>query len=136
MHAECHRQLHAEADESHNPTSLERDSGEFTSGIVSKESKRYSDQYFLYWWDIGPGLFSRLHDIAAIEFVKKDTRERCMIDAKVLLEVLTPENQTTRGQGNWGIRVLKNRDGLFIESSQSRSEWRALPAIWLSDDED
>lgn len=136
MHPECHRALHSEG-ESERPAHAASDFDRLPSGTVSKESKCYENQYWIYWWDISPGLRDRLSTLGAIEFIKKDTREKCLVEAKVLHEVLTAQNQTSRGQGNWGIRVLASRpNDLAIESPANAEKWPIIPATWLCDDED
>jgi hypothetical protein len=47
----------------------------------------------------------------AIAFVKNDPaeRKRCYVPIPALKGYLTKERQTTRGNGNWGIKVLKGR---------------------------
>ena len=70
----------------------------------------------------------------AIEFVKKDTSERCYIPIPALKGYLTKERQTTRGNGNWGIKVLKDKeDQLAFEPGSKNGTWFFLPVVWLSD---
>jgi len=136
MHGPCHIQHHADAAES-GPAYVASDSGRLPTGVVSKLSKRYEEQYWLYWWDISPSLQVRLGQVSAVEFVQKDTGVACLVETVPLLELLTVIRQTTRGQGNWGVRVLRNKpDQLAIESSGPQSTWPTLPATWLDPEED
>ena len=136
MHGPCHIQHHMDAAES-GPAYVASDSGRLPTGIVSKLSKRYEDQAWLYWWDISPSLQARLGQVSAVEFLQKDTGAACLIEVASLLELLTTIRQTTRGQGNWGIRVLSNKPNqLAIESPGPQSTWPTLPATWLDPGED
>ncbi len=51
---------------------------------------------------------------------------------------MTEERQTTRQNGNWGIRVLdgkvlKGEDLLAFEpGSKKKGEWLFLPVVWLN----
>ena len=129
MHRSCHEQLHA----SH-------EAAESTSGrepTITKWSKRYEDKPFTYWWDIAPPQAAALDNLEAIEFAKKDTQERCVVSTDTLRQFLTPERQTSRGAGNWGIKVLKDRpDELAFEPGTGSRKWRFLPVVWLEDSED
>jgi hypothetical protein len=129
MHGQCHEQHHA-AGEAADGTS----GGEPTA---TKWSKRYEHKPFIYWWDIAPPLAAGLDSLEAVEFGKKDTRERCVVPAEVLKPFLSSDRQTSRGAGNWGIRVLKERpDELAFEPGAGSREWRFLPVVWLEEAED
>ena len=129
MHGDCHQQLHAG-----------REAAETTSGrepTVTKWSKRYEDKHFTYWWDIAPPQAAGLDSLEAVEFAKKDTRERCIVPTEILKGFLSPERQTSRGAGNWGIKVLNERpDELAFEPGAGSREWEFLPVVWLEDAED
>ena len=131
MHPECHQAAHA--------TSAE--TAEVATGrepTPTKWSKRYDDKPFLYWWDIAPNLTEKLPELDAVEFAKKDTKERCMVPVRTLKPFLTQERQTTRGAGNWGVKVLEDRpDELALEpGAASDGKWVFLPVVWLAETED
>jgi len=97
-----------------------------------KTSKRYEGQYFDYWWDIAPRFLDKIDNYEAIEFVKKDTNERCLVPIPALKGYLTKDRQTTRDKGNWGIRVLKGRENeLAFEPGDKEGRWLFLPVLWL-----
>jgi len=129
MHGSCHLQHHAG-----------REAAEITSGrepTVTKWSKRYDDKPFTYWWDIAPSLAAGLDNLEAVEFAKKDTQERCVVPVEVLKPFLSSDRQTSRGTGNWGIKVLEERpDELAFEPGAGSREWKFLPVVWLEDAED
>jgi len=130
MHADCHRQYHAS-----------REAGATPAGgrepTPTKLSKRYDGKPFLYWWDISPSLADSLEKFDAVEFVKKDTGERCLVSPQVLKRFLVHERRTTRGRGNWGVRVLADRpDELAFEPGTGGGEWLFLPVVWLAEAED
>lgn len=136
MHGPCHVQHHSDAAEA-GPAYSASDAGQLPTGVVSKESKRYEDRYWLYWWDISPTLHARMGNVSALEFVQKDSNATCLVETASLLELLTPERQTTRGQGNWGLRVLKNNpDCIAIESTEPQHTWPTLATTWLLPEED
>ena len=130
MHEKCHQAWHCEN---------ERDAGQEgppASGdaVLTKESKRYVGKPFVYWWDISPRLVQALEQYEAVEFVKKDSRERCCLPVEALKPFLTPGRQTTRGDGNWGIKVLCDRESeLALEPGNRQGEWLFVPVIWLGD---
>jgi len=129
MHANCHQQLHAA-----------REPAETASGrdpTVTKWSKRYEDKPFTYWWDITPPQAAGLDSLEAVEFAKKDTQERCVVPTEALKPFLSSDRQTSRGVGNWGIRVLEERpDELAFEPGAASREWKFLPVVWLEEAED
>jgi len=102
--------------------------------IKRKKSKRYEGMYFDYWWDIVPGFLDKIDNYEAVEFVKKDTGGKCLVPIPALRGYLTEERQTTRGQGNWGIRVLKGRENeLAFEPRDKKGRWLFLPVVWLGE---
>ena len=128
MHPQCHRDYHAA-----HPA--EARTGATYEGMIRKVSKRYDDKAFLYWWDIAPSLAESFDDVDSVEFVKRDTKEYCSVPVEALPGFLTPERQTSRGDGNWGIRVLAERpDALAFEpgSGSDGGDWRFLPVSWTT----
>ncbi|MHC4143619.1 MAG: HNH endonuclease signature motif containing protein [Planctomycetota bacterium] len=121
MHQKCHEQYHRENPDKNRP-------------ILKKSSQRYrgkqcKGKYFLYWWDISPGFFKKKYD--AIEFVQKDSCLKCHVSTEVLKEYLTDERKTSRGNGNWGVRVLRGREGeLAFEPPSGSNEWLFLRVEW------
>jgi len=99
-------------------------------------SKRYEGQGFIYWWDISPGRRADMDDTDTYEFVCKDTGASCAIPVSELLKRLTPDRQTTRGKGNWGVRVLVgHEDELAIEPATRDGQWEFIRVVWQSEDE-
>lgn len=130
MHAECHRKCHASRREETLPVAM-------PEPALAKFSKRYEKQSFLYWWDVAPSLASALDAWEQVEFVKKDTEERCVVPVEILKRFLTSDRQTTRGQGHWGIKVLKDRPAeLAFEPATRKGKWLFLPVVWLGEQED
>lgn len=130
MHGECHQQFHARQP-------ADDESAREWNPVVTKRSKSYNNRAFLYWWDISPGLAASLKQLEAIEFVKADTGEYCSVPTPTLTKFATPERQTTRGNGNWGVRVLSDHpDELALEPGTGGAEWVFLPVVWLSQEEE
>ena len=130
MHAECHRKYRAK---------LKSEGIEEAKaiGILTRESKAYAGKAFLYWWDIAPNVGDVLDMCASVEFVMKDTGLRCLIPPKELKKYLTPERQTNRGDGNWGIRVRKgHEDELAFEPGKGGGKWLFLPVTWLGPEDE
>jgi hypothetical protein len=130
MHSECHRKYHSK---------LKSDGIEEAKaiGILTRESKPYEGKPFVYWWDIAPTVAATLDVCESVEFVMKDTGLRCLISPKDLKKFLTPERKTSRGDGNWGIRVLKDReDELAFEPGRGGGKWQFLSVTWLGPEED
>ncbi len=137
MHGECHQKFHAEHSEHERAGRPEGARASVHEGTLIKCSKRYDQGAFLYWWDISPNLAAALGEYDAVEFVKKDTGERCSLPPEALEGSLSSARQTNRGDGNWGIRVLKaHPDDLAFEPAKRGDEWVLLPVTWLSDEED
>jgi len=135
MHPDCHTKYHAE-----NPRGARPDrptaqkEGDSVAPVLEKVSKRYEGHSFVYWWDISPGFSAKIDHYEAIEFVKKDTGERSYVPTVALKGYLTEERRTTRGNGNWGIKVLKDREGeLAFEPGNRNGTWLFLPVVWLND---
>lgn len=135
MHPECHKRFHAENPRGKRPGRPPLgQQKESAAPILEKSSKRYEGKSFIYWWDIPPGFINKLDRYEAVEFVKKDTGDRCYVPTAALKGYLTQDRQTTRGQGNWGIKVLKDQDGeLAFEPGTKNDKWLYLPVVWLND---
>ena len=96
---------------------------------LRKESKKYNA--FLYWWDITPRLAEKLDKYDIVDFIKKDTGEICSVPIKKLKTFLTKGRQTTRGEGNWGIKVLiDNPNELAFEPGSKNQHWLYLHVAW------
>ena len=96
---------------------------------LQKESKRYEP--FLYWWDITPRRANDLDKYDTVEFIKKDTGKSCIVPTEKLRKFLTNTRQTTRGEGNWGIRVLLDHPNeLAFEPGTADGDWLFLPVVW------
>lgn len=99
--------------------------------ILRKVSKRHDGRSFIYWWDISPGFSDKINCYEAVEFEKEDTGEKFCVQTATLKEYLTEERRTSRGKGNWGIKVLKDReDELAFEPGNRNGKWLFLPVVW------
>ncbi len=137
MHAECHNRHHAESRNREFVTEPNETTSDQTQGTLTKYSKRYDNSAFLYWWDITPNLAANLTTYDFVQFVKKDVDEYCSVSPGVLTGFLVGDRQTSRGDGNWGIKVLKEHPNeLAFEPPRRGEEWLFLPVMWLSDRED
>ena len=132
MHAECHGKYHSENPRGARPGRPRGGKAAVSANpILKKVSKRYDDKGFIYWWDISPGFIDKMEKYEAVEFVKKDSGERCHVPTPALRGYLTKQRQTSRGTGNWGIKVLKEREAeLAFEPGGKESEWLFLPVVW------
>jgi len=135
MHQKCHEQYHKENASGRgpeHPSSKKVKNGD--SLILKKESQPYEDKFFLYWWDISHGFFERKYE--AVDFVRKDSRLKCRVSTAVLKEFLTEKRKTSRGNGHWGIKVLKGREGeLAFEPPSGSKNWLFLKVEWLSNND-
>jgi len=136
MHPECHQKFHQE-----NPKKRKAKNNA-NKTFLSKQSKRYHNDSFDYWWDITPELAESLPPHTIIEFIKKDTQEKdthesCFFPFQILKPYLTEERQTSRGAGNWGIKVLPDKPNeLAIEESGKKpNKWKSIPVKWESREE-
>jgi len=130
MHGDCHQQHHVERQ-------ADRIAPQGGEPSLVKHSKRHIAKPYIYWWDISPGRADSIEVFDTVEFVKDDSGERCALSAAELKTYLTPERQTTRGGGNWGIMVLKDRpDELALEPGAGMRDWVFLPVVWLDEQED
>ena len=99
---------------------------------MTKRSKRYDNKAFLYWWDIFPPL-SRLNKYEAVAFVRKDTGRWCTVAVPELKKFLTSDRQTSRGKGNWGIKVQDGRKSeLGFEPGTGSRQWLFMTVAWSS----
>lgn len=87
---------------------------------------------FLYWWDVTPSMADRLAEYEIIEFACKDTGLRCKVPVSQLKGLLLPERQTSRSDGNWGVRVLQDREDelAFEPGTGSGGDWLFFPVVW------
>jgi hypothetical protein len=68
------------------------------------------------------------------EFIKRDTGERCSVPVPAIKGHLAVERQTSRNNGNWGIRVLRDREQeLAFEPGKGDTRWLFLLVVWLGD---
>ena len=132
MHGPCHQKWHAD-----HPEETERPGPvSDPSPCLTRLSKRHDKKSFLYWWDIPPKLAEKLGaQYEEVEFECRDTHERCIVSIKELLPFLTPDRQTSRGDGNWGVKVLKDRPGeLAFEPRTGSDDWLYMPVTWLEEE--
>jgi hypothetical protein len=135
MHSDCHQKYHTENPPDIHPGRLqERKESGSVAPVLEKVSKQYDGHAFIYWWDISPGFLDKIDYYEAIEFGKKDNGEKCCVPTAALKGYLTKERQTSRGNGNWGIKVLKDRENeLAFEPGNKNDKWLFLPVVWLND---
>lgn len=133
MHAECHEKHHKELPEEPGRSKRRRVQGSDDGrAVLVKRSKRYDGKPFIYWWDIAPNLAERLGQYTAVAFEAKDTGAYCSVAVHQLTRFLTEERQTSRGEGNWGIKVLEGRpSALAFEPGRRGDDWEFLRVVWL-----
>ena len=124
MHPECHEKHHAEG--------ARRTYKEQSGNVLRKESKLYAGA-FLYWWDITPNKGEKIERYDTIEFVQKDSGYACQIPVAAIRGFLTKGRKTSRGTGNWGIRVLRERPNelAFEPGGDKDGKWLFLPVVWV-----
>ncbi len=105
---------------------------EAMSKTLSKFSKHYRDTWYEYWWDFSPGRIESLKNFDSVTFIQRDTKKCCHVSAVKIRQILHSTKQTSRGYGNWGIRVLSGRYGAlaFEEPGRNKADWRLLPVEW------
>ncbi len=132
MHAECHQQCHAESKMEESSVLEEKEA------VLVKRSRRYDDMPFLYWWDISPSLANSWDRFDMVEFLKKDSGERCVVPPAALKGFLTPDRQTARKAKSWGVKVLKDhQDELAFEPGTGKAgKYLFLPVIWINEQEE
>ena len=127
MHRDCHEACHKK---SARREKVPCDTGD---PVLTKSSKRYENS-FIYWWDITPNLLSVLDRYETVAFCCKDTGLCCEVEVSELKKYLTPDRQTSRSDGNWGIKVRGGReDELAIEPGKGKKEWLYLPVVWIDE---
>ena len=137
MHSECHEKYHAENPKQRTKTGGSRMAYKDEAGaVLKKESKPYADKPFTYWWDIAPNLRDSLQSYKSVEFIKKDSRESCLVPRQALEGFLTPGRQTTRGSGHWGIKVMRDEPDKLAFEPGPKGEWLYLPVTWGNQEED
>jgi len=126
--------MHGRRADSSQPDSDGPTSASAVSTFVICESQRYQGKSYLYWWDISPTRRELLAKVGEIYFVKKDTGEKAVVKASKLLPLLTQARQTSRGTGNWGIKVLvEHPNELAVEQPGKDSRhWPTISVTWLS----
>ena len=130
MHSDCHEKCHKEDTMKRG----EQTSGQHSESVLKKSSKRYEGA-FLYWWDIAPNLAERLDEYEAVEFVCADTGACCLVPVPQLKQLLLPERQTTRGDGNWEIKVLKgHEDEIAFGAGKSEGSVLFMPVTWIGEE--
>jgi hypothetical protein len=93
-------------------------------------SSRHKNKYFLYWWDITPGMRDRIIEHGQLMLKRDDTGETTIIPQSQIVPLLTSDRQTSRGKdpmgGNWGIRELADHpNAVFIEEPGiSHKDWQ------------
>ncbi|MBT3201285.1 MAG: hypothetical protein HN350_15400 [Phycisphaerales bacterium] len=133
MHPHCHEEHHAENAARESATDTEViPPANGSKGTLVKKSKVYDDAPFTYWWDIVPNFTNKLDQYEAVEFFCKDTQLRCRVSIEELKPFLTEDRQTSRGDGNWGIKVNNgHEDELAFEPAPGgKTKWEYLPVTW------
>ena len=104
---------------------------EMVDGVLAKESSRYKDKSYLYWWDIDPQFLERLRYASFLGLLRKDSGHKCLIDTKILIPLLTPERQSTRKHKSWGLRVLVGRESEVMIDSPKESPPPFIKVTWI-----
>jgi hypothetical protein len=132
IHTECHQQCHAESKMEENSVPEEK------GAVLVKQSRKYDDMPFLYWWDISPSLANSLDRFDMVEFLKKDSGERCVVPPVALKGFLTSDRQTARKARSWGVKVLEDhQDELAFEpGAGGKGKYLFLPVIWINEQEE
>lgn len=131
MHRNCHTRYHQD-----NPGGDGRGRPPLKvcihdSTVLVKKSQKYENKPFLYWWDITPNLRDSLIKYDNVEFVQKDTGKSCSVPVPALMGFLTDKRQTSRGDGNWGIKVLKDQtDTIAFEPGTNNDRYLFLSVVW------
>ena len=132
MHPECHRNYHAE-----NPRTTNRGREvkisrlENEENALNKFSKRYAGGRFMYWWDFSPTFAERSKRYKIVRLVREDTKEFYPLSTDTLSIFLTQDRRTSRGKGNWGVKVFRDRPNeLAFEPGKGNSDWLFLKIHW------
>jgi hypothetical protein len=135
MHSECHTRYHAEHPPQPHGGTSGGDEHDSSQAVLEKASKRYEGHRFLYWWDLSAGRLDKLDRYDAVEFIKKDTSERCCVPVPALKGYLTEERRTSKG--NWSIKVLRGEeDQLAFDPGVKGGRWLCLPIIWFHEEQE
>jgi hypothetical protein len=133
MHPECHQKHHKESPKEAWIKSDVTSDGIFSSKFRTKRSCYYSDRKFHYWWDISPNHLDRYKNETGIRFLRDDSDVFTNIEFDILRPFLVDARKTSRGKGNWGVRVLNDRpDELAFEPPAGSKDWMYLPVKWES----
>ena len=127
MHGDCHEKFHA----THQDAEDRRPAGD---AVIVKRSKKYDEMPFVYWWDIASKMAECLDEYEAVVFACKDTGDYCQVPVLALRGYLTEDRQTSRGEGNWGIKVLKDRPDELAFEPVGRGKWLFLPVVWINEE--
>lgn len=131
MHGECHQKFHQEHPSDGAKRKPTARLGQASFKILTKLSKRYEGHSFIHWWDMSPNEAKKLTKYDQIDFVRKNTGERCSLPPAAIIGFLKKDRQTTRHDGNWGIKVLRDReDELAFEPGIKGKDWLFLPVVW------
>ena len=99
--------------------------------VREKLSKEYKSESYSFWWDFSPGFTKEADPPDNIKFIKEPTGESCIISTHTLLSYFTEERKTSRGKGNWGVKVLNDKpDMLAFEPPKGSKEWLFLKIRW------
>ena len=100
-------------------------------GVLDHVAEPGNGESFLHQWDITPAVKAALDKYGDVAFICYDTRRKASVPVETLKAFLTPERQTTRGEGNWGVRILVgHEDELAFEPGPDGGEWLTLPVEW------
>lgn len=131
MHGECHEKFHREHPSNGNQRTTDHETAHASVKIHTKLSKRYEGHSYLYWWDITPSGATKLTRYDQIKFILKDTGAYCSLPPAAIAGFLTQDRQTSRHEGNWGIKVMRSRENeLAFEPGVKGKDWLFLPVVW------
>ena len=107
------------------------DAAPAAEAVLDHKAEPGDGEHFLHQWDITPQVKAELDGYGDVAFIRHDTRMRASVPVETLKGYLTPERQTTRGEGNWGVRILVgHEDELAFEPGPGGGEWVMLPVEW------
>ncbi|MFP6583184.1 MAG: HNH endonuclease signature motif containing protein [Candidatus Hydrogenedentota bacterium] len=131
MHPECHRDHHKEnPNEGLSNLTMEQEVSS-DARYRTKGSCLYDNNRFRYWWDISPNHLERYKNEDGIRFMKDDSGMFCEVSFATLKPFLSEIRRTSRGKGNWGVRVLLEQpEELAFESPSGSKDWKFLSVEW------
>ncbi len=101
------------------------------SKILRRKSKKYTDQDYIYSWDIPYKTGLAIEKYEQVKLIRDDCGKSCQLSPDCLAKYMTEDTRVSNGRGGWNIKVFKSRQNeVAISPGKSNNDWVYMKINW------